>query len=135
MDLSKFQIFAVLTKKMAWLGERQQVLAQNIANADTPGYKPSDLKEIDFGRMARQAAGNLKIRTTNAGHIGTGLVSKGEFESEVTRDTYEVSPSGNAVVLEEQLMKVSKTSMDFQVMTNLYRKHVNMIKTALGRGG
>ena len=45
-------IFSKLATRMAWLGRRQQVLAQNIANADTPNYKPMDLKPLDFGAQA-----------------------------------------------------------------------------------
>ncbi|MFQ5784680.1 MAG: flagellar basal body protein [Alphaproteobacteria bacterium] len=134
MDLGKFQLFSMLTKRMAWLGQRQQVLAQNIANADTPGYVPRDLKAIDFRRMVEDAGGQIAMRTTNPAHL-TGLgPPKPAFVAEKQKDTYETTPTGNAVILEEQLMKVSKTVMDYQVMANLYRKHVNMIKTALGRG-
>jgi flagellar basal-body rod protein FlgB len=38
-------------------------------------------------------------------------------------------------VLEEQLVKVAETQMDYQTMTNLYRKHMQMFRIALGRGG
>ena len=46
-----------------------------------------------------------------------------------------MTPSGNAVVLEEQLMKVAETVMDHQITANLYAKHVNMIRMVLGRTG
>ena len=44
---------------------------------------------------------------------------------------WETSPSGNAVVIEEQLLKVSKTQLDYEAMANLYRKHMDMFRTAL----
>ncbi len=135
MDLGKFQIFSALTKRMAWLGQRQQVLAQNIANADTPGYTPRDLKPLDFRRRLAEADGKLALRVTNAAHLQGTDSPKPRFAAEKERDVYEVTPTGNAVVLEEQLMKVSKTVMDYRLMADLYRKHVNMIKTALGRPG
>ncbi|MBT7747468.1 MAG: flagellar basal-body rod protein FlgB, partial [Alphaproteobacteria bacterium] len=50
------------------------------------------------------------------------------------KDVYETSPDGNSVVLEQQLMKVTETKMDYELMTNLYRKHMGMLRTALGRG-
>ena len=43
-------------------------------------------------------------------------------------------PSGNAVVLEEQMMLQSRTQVDYELMTRLYKKHVGMVKMALGRG-
>ena len=43
-------------------------------------------------------------------------------------------PNGNTVVMESELSKVSKTAMDYELMTSVYRKYVGMFKTALGRG-
>ncbi len=135
MILENFQLFSMLTKRMAWLGKRQQVLAQNIANADTPKYVPKDLPQIDFRRMAATAAGRIGIATTNPRHlVGTRAINA-EFKPEPAEQSHELKPDGNAVSLEDQLMKVSQTVMEYQVMTSLYRKHVSMIKMALGRRG
>ena len=46
----KLDIFQALVRRMQWLGQRQNVLAQNIANTDTPGYRPQDLKHGPFER-------------------------------------------------------------------------------------
>ncbi len=135
MDLGKFQIFSMLTRRMAWLGQRQQVLAQNIANVNTPGYVPRDLKPLDFRHAMREADGKLAMRVTNVAHMASPRPPDPRFVAEKERDVYESTPTGNAVVLEDQLMKVSKTVMDYRLMADLYRKHVNMIKTALGRSG
>jgi flagellar basal-body rod protein FlgB len=141
MDFSKIPLFSAMTRRMAWLGQRQQVLAQNIANVDTPGYTAQDLKEPSFndllqgggaGSGAGSVGGRLPMVTTAANHIGGG--DSARLAAERTPDS-ERKTSGNSVVLEDQMMKVSKTVMDFQLTTNLYRKHLNMIKTALGRGG
>jgi flagellar basal-body rod protein FlgB len=43
-------------------------------------------------------------------------------------------PTGNKVSLEEQMTKMADTGMEFQTITNLYRKHIAMMKMALGRG-
>ena len=134
MDFSKIPLFSALTKRMAWLGERQRVLAQNIANSDTPNYTPRDLKPIDFRGMAESATRGVTMSVTNARHLAGANAATAKFVVEDQSDVYEITPAGNAVVLEEQLMKVSETVMDYQVMANLYRKHVGMIKTALGRG-
>ena len=53
MDLRKIPVFAAITQRMGWLNQRQQVLAQNIANSDTPGFRPKDLEEIKFGDLLR----------------------------------------------------------------------------------
>jgi flagellar basal-body rod protein FlgB len=150
MDFSKLPLFSAMTRRMSWLGQRQQVLAQNIANVDTPGYTAQDLKEPNFNDLLRGASpsgsgiaggavgtggmsgGHLTMVTTSPGHIGGANPAKPVAEK---APDSERKTSGNTVVLEDQMMKVSKTAMDFQLATNLYRKHLNMIKTALGRGG
>lgn len=50
------------------------------------------------------------------------------------RYSYEVAPAGNGVILEEQMTKASRTTMDYNLMTSLYQKHVAMMRTALGSG-
>ncbi len=129
-------IFSLLSKRMEWLGQRQKVLAQNIANADTPDYVPHDLKAQDFRRMVeRQYLPTLKPEATRAGHIQTSSL-KADGRGVEQKQNYETAPSGNAVVLEEQLIKVAQTQNDYNAITNLYKKQVAMMKMALrGRMG
>lgn len=132
MDFSKIPLFSAMTRRMTWLGQRQQVLAQNIANADTIGYGAQDLKEPVFNDLLRGVRSGVTLATTAPRHIpGAGA---GAPVVERAPDS-ERTTSGNSVVLEDQMMKVSKTAMDFQLTTNLYRKHLAMIKTVLGRNG
>ena len=129
-------IFGLLGKRMEWLGQRQKVLAQNIANADTPDYVPHDLKAQDFRRLVeRSYLPTLKPDATQAGHIQTSNL-KADGRSEEQKQRYETAPSGNAVVLEEQLINVAQTQADYNAITNLYKKQVSMLKMALrGRTG
>lgn len=124
-------IFSLLGKRMDWLGQRQQVLAQNIANADTPDYVPHDLKPQEFRRMVeRNFAPNLKPAATQGGHIQTSSL-KADDRGVEDKNPYEIAPSGNAVVVEEQLVKVTQTQNDYNAITNLYKKQVAMFKMAL----
>ena len=132
---AKFNIFAVLGKRMDWLSQRQQVLAENVANADTPNYVPRDLDEAEFGRILRNQLSPMAPKATHAAHLRGTVQRGGPANSTRQKDPYETSPSGNAVILEEQLIKVTKTQSDYQMIVNLYRKHMDMVRTALGRGG
>jgi len=124
-------IFSLLGKRMDWLGQRQQVLAQNIANADTPDYVPHDLKPQEFRRMVeRNFAPSLKPVATQGGHIQTSSL-KADDRGVEDKNPYEIAPSGNAVVVEEQLVKVTQTQNDYNAITNLYKKQVAMFKMAL----
>lgn len=135
MKLDDIALFKLMTRKMNWLSQRQQVLSQNVANADTPGYKAFDLEPMAFqGEMARAGAA-LRPAVTNSKHLTGTLDRGGSSRADDDGEQYELAPSGNAVVLEDQMMKVADTAMDHQLVSNLYRKHVAMIKTALGRGG
>ena len=132
MDLSKIPLFEMLTRRMSWLSQRQEVLAHNIANADTPDFAARDLAPLDFRRSLRDA-GPMTAARTHAAHLGGGAKPQ-PLRDAAQRSRFDTSPSGNGVVLEEQLMKVAETQVDYQLVTNLYRKHVDMIKVALGRG-
>jgi flagellar basal-body rod protein FlgB len=147
MDLEKITLFGSMGQRMKWLNERQKVLAQNIANANTPGYIPKDLKNISFTAHldthsntaygGGSSAAGLKMTTAQAGHLGGsggGSVSSlvvQEIESKITSTT----PDGNAVNLEDELIKMADTQMDYTMAVNLYKKHVGMMKIAIGRRG
>lgn len=135
MELGDIPLMAMLKERMSWLGKRQDILSQNVASADVPGYKPRDLKPVDFEQtlkaVSRPAAGQLAV--TNPHHIGGGRAPSG-FQVDDGADVA-ASPNGNAVSLEAQMIKVAETQAEFQAATNLYAKAIEMMKTAIGRGG
>lgn len=135
MDLTKIPLFAALGKRMEWLNQRQKVLAENVANANTPNYRPSDLAPQSFRDLLKgSTGGRLAPVATSPSHLGGVARGGGAFSP--TRDKVtEVSPTGNAVQIENQMMKVAETQADYTMTTNLYRKHLNMLKTAIGRAG
>lgn len=132
MDLNSIPFFDLINKRLAWLSQRQDVLAENVANGDTPGYKPRDLKEQTFADLLHGASANsVRLSATQPGHIGA---SARPNAYKVIDDTSGNSTiNGNAVDMEGQMMKVSKTGIDYQFAINLYKKQIGMIKTALGR--
>lgn len=131
MDFSRLPLLHMLGQKMAWLSQRQEVLSENIANADTPGFRPSDVAPMDFKGTLR-SLNRLEAVQTSAGHIGVSLRAPRAF-AVVPDRVSEASPNGNAVDLEDQMVKMAEAQMDYQLITNLYKKHVGMIKSALGR--
>lgn len=134
MDLSQIPLFKALATRLGFLEQRQQVLAQNIANVDTPGYQPLDLKESSFQSELTGSFGRLMPVATHPNDIqpATGA---GQFQT--VKDTPSAEPKidGNGVSLENELIKVSKTTLDHQAMVDLYRKQIGLIKTALDRSG
>lgn len=135
MDLSSIGLFDMARKKMGWTGQRQAVLSQNIANANTPHYRARDLEELDFGaRVGKVSAVNL---SKTAGQHLQGTSQKPAFRVERSdrRDLYEINPDGNHVILEEQLMKVADNQAQFQLASNVYRKNLQMFRMALSGSG
>jgi flagellar basal-body rod protein FlgB len=134
MPISDIPIFSMLRTRMQWHQERQRVLAENVANADTPGFRPRDLVTPKFDRMTPAGPAGVTLVRTEAGHqnasAGGGSTS---FASTHTAGQ-EIRPTGNAVSLEEEMIKVAANQMDFQAATALYTRSLGMIKTALGRG-
>lgn len=130
MDLKDSGIFRLMSDKMAWHSQRQEVLSQNISNADTPKFRPNDLVEFDFKKQLR-ASTQMQLAGSSSGHLKGTVPEKGAFQDAQERNPYETAPAGNAVVLEEQMMKVGQNAMEYQTVTNLYRKQVGMLKTAM----
>jgi flagellar basal-body rod protein FlgB len=126
-------IMKAMHAKMTYLNERQSVLSQNIANADTPDYQARDLEKVDFGRVLRKTLDQptIYVETTQAGHMPDPAHIKNARARELGSN-YEVAPDGNQVVVEEQLIKASKTQIDYNLMTSLYQKQMGMMRTALG---
>src|SRR5256885_7044342 len=94
MAISDLPIFSMLRTRMNWHQERQRLLAQNVANADTPGYRARDLAPLDFGRQVEQASGQLQLALTAPGHFtGGGFALDRATKSDVR-------PMGKAVNLE-----------------------------------
>ncbi|MFS8182390.1 flagellar basal body rod protein FlgB [Pseudovibrio denitrificans] len=133
MALTDLPMFQALRQKMQWHQQRQGVLAENVANADTPGYRSKDLKELSFSDMvdAEQGTEALRPVVTSAGHITSGGISSGVGTKVSKASSFERTPDGNSVVLEEQMMKIAQNQIDYQTATSLYSRSLGMLKSAL----
>ena len=131
MNLPDMPLFSMLRDRMTWLHQRQDLLSQNVANADTPGYVARDLKPLTFDDTMRNMTSGGSLNITNARHIALSSQTSSAFEDRAAPDT-ESSPNGNAVSLEMEMIKVSDTQAQFQAASNLYAKAMTMMKTAIG---
>lgn len=131
MNLPDVPLLSMLRERMTWLNQRQDLLSQNVANADTPGYVAKDLKALDFEKALRQAGSGAGMMTTNSRHIALTSGAAAKFEEHDTPDRI-ANPNGNAVSLEMEMIKVSDTQAQFQAAANLYSKAMRLMKTAIG---
>lgn len=133
MALTDIPVLDALKRRMDWLGQRQSLLTQNIANANTPGYKPRDLVPVGFRELLNDSQFKVQPKVTQPNHIAVGG-SRGPGTPQVERKNYESAPSGNAVVVEDQMAKSAQTQLEYNTVSNVMRKQWNMLRTALGKG-
>ena len=109
-ELISLGLFQAVKKRLNWLGQRQEVLAQNIANADTPNYRSSDLKPYNFKELLRREDAQLNMLTSGSNHLSGRRKRIRDYSLEKS-SPFETAPAGNNVIL----------------------KHLHMFKIALGR--
>lgn len=133
MGLMNMPVFTALTDKMRWHQSRQGLLAENVANAETPGYRGRDLEQYDFARRASGfSSATVTTTATQPTHFSVSSGESSAFGAQQMAN-FEITPEGNGVTLEDEMMKVSINSMDYQAATSLYQKSIKILKTAMGR--
>lgn len=135
MTIENISLFQAMNAKMGYLAERQKIISQNVANADTPGYMSQDLRKVDFSKMVENISKNkmhVTMDINNPQHMVAPDQSPNPKMAK-SKTPYEVKPDGNSVVLEEQMVKASDVQMNYTLMLNLYRDAADMIKTSLGK--
>ena len=135
MSINDLPVLSALRTRMQWHQERQRVLSENVSNSDTPNFKPRDLVEpkFDSAGAATGTVGSLAMMRTSTSHIappGGGGQSFGQDR----KAGFQTRPAGNAVSLEEEMLKVSANQMDYAAATSLYSKSLHLLKTAIGKG-
>lgn len=132
MAISEIPIFSMLRTRLHWHQERQRLLAENVANSDTPGFRPQDLAPLGFGSELKQAGG-VSLAQTDSAHFADAGGNRDGFRAE--KQHFAVRPGGNAVHLEDEIMKVAANQMDYQAASALYARSLALIKLALGKSG
>ncbi|WP_127903301.1 flagellar basal body rod protein FlgB [Solirhodobacter olei] len=124
MKLDSLSLFRFASDRMQWLSARQKTISENIANANTPGYRAKDVSSfqsyVDSVNQAQQDG-------QNAAPFGTDV----PVSTVDAPDSWSTTISGNTVVLEQQTVKASQTAAQYQLAANLYRKASDLLTTAV----
>jgi flagellar basal-body rod protein FlgB len=142
MDVQNIPLFSLLKDRLGYLNRRQQLIAENVANSDTPDFMARDLKPFKL-QDGNPSAANLKLTdegfaiTTSAGPVQTNarhlpgmrVLSSTGGKPMNYKDT-EVSLDGNKVVLEEQMMKLTDTRANYDAAMGFYQKSLGMLRSA-----
>jgi flagellar basal-body rod protein FlgB len=135
MPISELPILSMLRTKMQWHQERQRLLAENVANADTPSFTARDLAPLKLdGNDGPQApVTQVSLARTDPHHIVASSFGSAPGFAVDRKVASEVRPTGNAVNLEDEMMKVAANQIDYQAAASLYSRSLGLIKTALGK--
>jgi len=134
MDISTIPLFAMLRQRLGYEGQRQRVIAQNVANADTPGFVGRDLKAFTVPARVHPQAGLARMQPaqTEAGHL-PGSARRpggpGAFRTAKAPDS-ETTLDGNAVVLEDQMIKMNESRMEYEAAIGFYQKSMALLRMA-----
>jgi flagellar basal-body rod protein FlgB len=146
MDLNGIPLFAALKNKLGYLGEREKMISQNVANASTPGFTPTDLKPFSAqpSMSSKSNAVMLSQPKSTAGISGGSATAiaipanntdaSKVFVSEAAPDS-ETTLNGNQVVLEEQMLKMNQARSEYDAAIGFYQKSLGMLQLAIKKPG
>jgi flagellar basal-body rod protein FlgB len=126
MDLSDVPLFALADRRLAWVDARQNLLAQNIANADTPKFLAHDLSPFS----ASLANAGVPLARTDPAHLAPASAA-GAFG--LGAQVAETAPDGNSVAIDKELVKIADTDAAHELVTSLTKKYLGLVRTAIGR--
>jgi flagellar basal-body rod protein FlgB len=133
MAMTDLTLVSMLKTRMHWQQTRQKLLAENVANANTPRFVPKDLKELSPAELVRPTGGGLGMAQTSPLHLAAMASENSLDQRNAAR--FETRPSGNAVNLEDEMLKASDNQAGYQLATSLYQKSLAMLRTAAGAKG
>lgn len=130
MDLGSISVFNLASSRAKHLAARQQVISENIANADTPGYKAQDVESFaDYLGSAR----NSGLAQTDPRHLG-GSSGAGGVDIKEFEGAWETTPDGNSVSVEQQVINAGETAGQYKLATTLYKKSYDLLSMASSGG-
>jgi flagellar basal-body rod protein FlgB len=132
MAISDIPGLSALRTSMQWHQQRQRLLAENVSNADTPNYQPRDLVRPTGAALVAGTRPGLTLARTSPGHITLAGGDNTSFAFE-RKSSSETRPTGNAVSLDDEMLKVAQNQMDYQAATSLYTRSLGLLKTAMGK--
>lgn len=133
MGVADLPLMQQIRGRLGWLDERQRVIAQNVANSDTPGYVARDLKTPDSFAAAMGQGGALPMARTSARHLSSAG-PQSRFEATSAPDS-ETTLDGNSVVVEEQMLKMAESRMAYDAAIGFYQKSLQMLRMASRKPG
>jgi flagellar basal-body rod protein FlgB len=126
----------IMEKSLAAASVRQRVIANNIANANTPGFKKSDVIFEDLLRQAMSDGPGLRQVRTHEYHLSKTPQSATEIQPQiVTSNATAIRNDGNNVDIEAEMADVAKNNLYYNTLAQMLSKRLNELKTVISQGG
>lgn len=124
------EIFKMASAMAKHASAGQQHVARNIANADTPGYRAVGLEP--FAEAYKGSVGESTLKARRDGHFSNPLAGTSAQTGFADR-TGDLSPNGNSVSIETEMMKASEIRQDHSMAVSVYRASLDLLRAGLGR--
>lgn len=125
----------LLSKVLDLRAEKAQVIAANIANAETPGYAPARFEFEQELAAALEHNSHLRLAASHPGHIAPG---SGNFHSVsgkiITEPAQTILGDGNGVSVDQEMLDLSENALLYETATMLYKKKTTMLKHVISGG-
>ncbi len=119
-------LFKLASQRTGYLSERQTLIAENVANVNTPAYKAVDLKP--FSAALQEA--EISMATTNPAHL-TPTAQELDPPRPAESDAADATVSGNSVDIEGEMVKLGEVNRDFSEATGIKKIFHQMFMQAL----
>lgn len=131
--MEPIQLFDLASRQAEWLSVRQEVVATNIANANTPKFRAKDVTPFDA--ELKSAGAGMPMARTQPGHMEASIIGGGRVEVDEPEVNNEIGTqeSGNTVALADEVAKMGEVKRQFDLNTQLVRTMNNMMLTAVGK--
>lgn len=124
--MQPIQLFDLASQQARWLATRQATVAQNVSNANTPGFRALDVRP--FAEVLARV--DVPMATTDAAHIGTISADAGSLSTKPA-DAWEITHTGNSVGLEQELMKAGDINRSFSLNTGIVKAFHGMLMSSV----
>jgi len=121
----------LMKKSLNFMSTRQTLISSNISNADTPGFKASD---IDFQaqlRLAIGSKGSLNLRTTNEKHIGPSTSDIMDLAADPFEEDAAAKSNGNNVDIDHEMAKMAENQILYNATVQLMMKRGATVRSAV----
>ena len=126
----KLGIFRMAQGLAEHAATRQAVIARNVANADTPGYRARDLTSFSESYRTQNMSA---LTATRPGHVFPGEQVQSSPSAKLAVRSGAMSPNGNSVSLETEMMMAAEVQQAHEMALSVYQSSLNILRTSLGR--